>query len=99
VKKFIATHYIMEATPKSSKVNVDLSNTISEIITGKYKGAIIARNVDITIEAFNNYNPMFDERLGKFGSIELILPKDKMEIFLNLKTKILSESVQWLINN
>ena len=99
VKKFIATHYIMEATPKSSKVNVDLTNTISETITGKYKGVVIARNVDITIEAFNNYNPMFDERLGKFGSIELVLPKDKMEIFLNLKTKILSESVQWLINN
>lgn len=99
VKKFIATHYIMETAPPEVKSKVDLTNTISETITGKYKAVVIARNIEMEIEEFNKYNPQFEELLGKMGAFNLILPINKMEIFLQLKSKILSESVQMLISN
>lgn len=99
VKKFIATHYIMETNKEEIKNAFDTSNTSSQLLTGKYLAVVIARKIDMSLEDFNIYNPQFDERLGKNGKIDLYLPKEKMEKFMKIKREILSESVQMLINN
>ncbi|RYF86976.1 MAG: hypothetical protein EOO03_11155, partial [Chitinophagaceae bacterium] len=107
VKKFIATHYVMEAAggvPASSQfaegfasASISSSNpyekkltlTTAEMeqaerqnVSGKYNSLIIAKNISMDIAAFNRYNPGFDQSLGENGQYELILPGDKMQLFL-----------------
>ncbi len=117
VKKFIATHYIMEANggtgimagqtgalmeenpydnnPKLTAT--ELENAKKETISGKYNSTIIAKHVGMDITEFNKYNPLFDLRLGKNGQFDLLLPAEKMSIFLTERYTILNESVQLLL--
>lgn len=115
VKKFIATHYIMEANennaysgiPGSTEdypiennpklTEVELQNSSKQTISGKYNAKIIAQNIDMTLEEFNRYNPMFDIRLSRNGQYDLVLPEDKMNSFLANKYTILNESIQQLL--
>ncbi len=119
VKKFIATHYIMEgaggATPSAEfsggfAGGVDLSKkpvlTTAEMeqaetqsISGKYNSLIIAKNISMDITAFNRYNPGFDQQLQENGNYELILPGDKMQLFLANKYNILNECVQYYLGD
>lgn len=117
VKKFIATHYIMEANggtgilgkgaagsmeenpfdnnPKLSAT--ELENSRKETISGKYNSTVIAKYLSMDLPEFNKYNPLFDLRLGKTGQFDLLLPADKMDIFLANRYTILNESVQLLL--
>jgi membrane-bound lytic murein transglycosylase D len=122
VKKFIATHYIMETgnsggTLSETKFNYsnlsgsdnisstpDLSATekadIAEMqVSGRYKAAIIARNIDMDIKDFNRYNPGFDNMLAEGDNYNLQLPNDKMTLFIANKYPILNECVQQLLGN
>ncbi|RYG30177.1 MAG: hypothetical protein EOO01_37110, partial [Chitinophagaceae bacterium] len=102
VKKFIATHYVMEANGGTglltngsmagiednpydnnpSLTAVELENAQKQTISGKYNSTVIAKHLSMELSEFNKYNPMFDLRLGKNGQFDLLLPADKMEMFL-----------------
>ncbi|NOU37936.1 MAG: lytic transglycosylase domain-containing protein [Ferruginibacter sp.] len=121
VKKFIATHYIMEAggngninasntgyalntggkgsavNPYNNKPTItvqEMETASTETIAGKYSSVIIAKNIAVDILTFNRYNPLFDNQIAANGKYELILPEDKMQLFLANKYQILNECVQ-----
>ncbi len=130
VKKFIATHYIMEGAqssgsstafnagmgayngmgagaagisnpysnkPTLSTAEMELAET--QNISGKYNSVIIAKNLTMDIALFNRYNPQFDALLNANGQFEMILPADKMQLFLANKYQILNECVQMLLGD
>jgi membrane-bound lytic murein transglycosylase D len=127
VKKFIATHYIMETGGGNSNVSTNNGyalNTSSasgtavnpynnkptitvqemelaeiQTITGKYNSVIIAKNISMDIVGFNRYNPLFDNQIASNGKYELILPEDKMQLFLSIKYQILNECVQVMLGD
>lgn len=124
VKKFIATHYIMEATGAASSsafnagmtaysagkvtnpfgnkpvLSVDeMESAETQNISGKFNSVVIAKNIAMDIAAFNRYNPQFDEMLRNNGQYELVLPLDKMQVFLVNKYQILNECVQLLLGD
>ncbi|MEP6712563.1 MAG: lytic transglycosylase domain-containing protein [Ferruginibacter sp.] len=124
VKKFIATHYIMEGTnaspasaafstgygagaagisnPYDNKPTLstqEMEQAETETISGKYNSVIIAKNLSLDIALFNRYNPAFDNMLSANGQYELILPADKMQLFLATKYQILNECVQMLLED
>ncbi len=117
VKKFIATHYVMEthditSGEKSAFYNnthsnekkqvlsdVDRKNLTKQTITGKYTSVVIAKNLSIEISQFNLYNPDFDNTIIKDGKYELMLPEEKMKLFLNNKYQILSECIQMILDD
>ena len=119
VKKFIATHYIME-TGNGSKItngkadyanfgdNLSTDPNISESeksgmaalqVSGRYKAAIIAKNIDMSIKDFDRFNPGFDNMLASGADYNLQLPGDKMTLFVANKYPILNECVQQLLGN
>jgi membrane-bound lytic murein transglycosylase D len=128
VKKFIATHYIMEATGGMSNINVGVTTTYANntnngkkslnpynnkptisveemqqaetnMITGKYNSVVIAKNLSMNILAFNRYNPLFDKQIEANGKYEMILPEDKMQLFMATKYQILNECVNVLLGD
>lgn len=122
VKKFIATHYIMEgvngnnasaefaqgfagtgaANPYEKKTTLtvtEMEQAEKQNVSGKYNSLIIAKNISMDIAAFNRYNPGFDQSLMENGQYELILPGDKMQLFLANKYQILNECVQYMLGD
>jgi membrane-bound lytic murein transglycosylase D len=131
VKKFIATHYIMEAGAGMGNMNASSTSTTiayetntahvvkgmnpynnkptisvaemqmaeTQMITGKYNSVIIAKNLSMEILSFNRYNPLFDAQISANGKYELILPEDKMQLFMANKYQILNECVQVLLGD
>ncbi len=122
VKKFIATHYIMETdhsnvintnnsgffTPTGdgkpysgmpSLTSVEIDNSETQTISGKYNSAVMAKNLDFELVQFNRYNPQFDSKLSLNGQYDLRLPVDKMQLFLATKYQILNECVQLLLGD
>jgi membrane-bound lytic murein transglycosylase D len=114
VKKFIATHYLMEgqggittSTKNEAKnfvLNINLgkeeiADAKIEIISGRYNSLVIVKYITMDIAAFNKMNPNFDKLIADNGKYELRLPNDKMNIFLAKKFDILNESVQLLLKS
>lgn len=127
VKKFIATHYIMEgagsngssaafnagmttynggnagiSNPYNKKPTLsveEMEQAATQNISGKYNSVVIAKNLAMDIAQFNRYNPQFDNLLNTNGQFELILPADKMQLFLANKYQILNECVQLLLGD
>lgn len=121
VKKFIATHYIMETgnvgnnlqaanfdyqslKEGNALLNPDITaeedSTSNELaVSGRYKAAIIAKNLEMDIADFNRYNPGFDNMLATGASYSLKLPDDKMDLFVANKYPILNECVQQLLGD
>ncbi len=111
VKKFIATHYIMEgkggvttvvndgkqpAAPEFSPEKTD-PNIAVEPIVGKFSSVVMAKNLAIDLIYFNQLNPNFDAVLAGNAIFNLRLPKDKMQAFNANRYAILNESVQLLM--
>ncbi|HEU0065114.1 MAG TPA: lytic transglycosylase domain-containing protein [Flavisolibacter sp.] len=111
VKKFIATHYIMEGSgglttltrsetdnlvPTENK-GIHAADIGSTNVTGKYSSIAIIQITKIPIEAFNKLNPNFDKALADNGSYELQLPTDKMAIFEANKMQILEQSIRLML--
>jgi membrane-bound lytic murein transglycosylase D len=110
VKKFIATHYVMESNNNNlfvkndSKINNRLSsdqltNSLVISITGKYNKNIIVKHLKISTEAFDKYNPNFEVMISRDGTYPLRLSQEMMNKFLLDKQLILEESVHWLLYN
>ena len=103
VKKFIATHYIMEAgnAPATNSPNIILTSeqkkADSVFISGKYNSTIIAKNLSMSEFDFNSLNPDLNDNLSKGDSTILRLPDEKMKLFLANKYVILNESVNQLL--
>jgi membrane-bound lytic murein transglycosylase D len=111
VKKFIATHYIMEGEgglttltrAETDKLNLQMSPAIYDgslavqNISGKYQSKAIADNVQLSLSDFNKLNPNFDKQLSAKGDYDLHLPADKMELFKLNKVPILQQSVGILL--
>lgn len=113
VKKFIATHYIMEGeggittlTKKetdqfanTARMNAeDSANSKTQMITGRYNAAVISKHLSMDLATFNRINPNFDKLIATNGKYEMRLPIDKMTVFANKKYDILNESIQLLLN-
>lgn len=115
VKKFIATHYLMEgkggittATKEEAKNLLlskndfgkpDFSDAKIEVITGRYNSLVMSKYLSMDIVLFNRMNPDFDKLIADNGKYELRLPSDKMDIFLTRRFDILNESVQTLLKS
>lgn len=114
VKKFIATHYIMEtsnddgfnytklqAAGKTDSVGLNEDQKKAEVLTisGKYKAAIIAKGVGMTTDDFNRLNPNLDKVLSSGDSFDLRLPTEKMALFVANKYAILGECVQSILKD
>jgi membrane-bound lytic murein transglycosylase D len=114
VKKFIATHYIMEGqggittSTKNETKNLILTSNLEkeeiadakiQVISGRYNSLVIVKYITMDIAAFNKMNPDFDKLIADNGKYELRLPDNKMDIFLAKKFDILNESVQLLLKS
>jgi len=111
VKKFIATHYIMEGdggiTTLTKKETEELAlgtqaisdpNTSVISISGKYNSTAITQNIQMDFVEFNRLNPNFDKQLSANGSYDLHLPGDKMTLFQASKQQILEQSVRLILS-
>ncbi|GAB4094192.1 hypothetical protein GCM10028786_31190 [Flaviaesturariibacter terrae] len=108
VKKFIATHYIMEGdggvTTMTRNERADYAvqgstpvapaGVQTSLVTGKYSAAVIAQALGMDATTFNKLNPSFDKLLSQNGSYELRLPADKMQAFAEARNQILEQSVK-----
>lgn len=111
VKKFIATHFIMEGqggvttqtagamNQTDSRIDSALTaGTETREISGKYHSAVVTKTIGMDILEFNRLNPGFDSRVGATGYL-LRLPSDKMQLFAASRAQILNESVLFLMTN
>lgn len=112
VKKFIATHYIMEGDgglttltrKETDELGLNASQPVSDAnttvlnVSGKYNSTAIVQNTQMSIVDFDKLNPNFDKDLSANGSYNLRLPNDKMLLFQANKQQILEQSVQILLS-
>jgi len=111
VKKFIATHYIMEGDgglTTLTKKETDALSVLAPIVTdaalsvqnvsGKYNSMAISQVVGLDLIEFNRLNPNFDRQLSSSGNYDLRLPQDKMIIFQANKPQILDHSIRIMVN-
>ena len=76
---------------------VELNNSKTTAISGKFLAAVIARYTLMDEATFSRYNPDFDKIMdSNNNSYDLKLPSDKMGLFEANKYEILRESVQQL---
>ena len=115
VKRFIGTHYIFEGngglTTMTAAEILDLKNDIPNDnnsadgknmileVSGKFKAAIIAKNIGMPIADFNKLNPEFDKMMALGKSYNLKLPEEKIMAFANNKNPILGECLQSYLYN
>jgi membrane-bound lytic murein transglycosylase D len=110
VKKFIATHYIMEGeggvttlTKKEvdkilvNSANYNEADVNTMNISGKYNSLVISQFVKMDLAVFNQLNPNFDKNLSANGAIDLRLPTDKMLLFQANRPQILEQSIKLLL--
>jgi len=109
VKKFIATHYIMEGdgsvTTLTKKEAVDQillkenepSNLETIPVSGKFNSLIISQHIQMNIIEFNRLNPNFDKLLAANSSYGLRLPADKALLFQANKPQILQGSFKLML--
>lgn len=113
VKKFIATHYIMEGnaglttlTKKETQdlmnqqvgAGVDVAGTTTITVTGKYHSSAIIQVLGLDAVSFNQLNPNFDRLISANGSYLLRLPDEKMKDFQSNRNQILDQSIQARLN-
>jgi membrane-bound lytic murein transglycosylase D len=113
VKKFIATHYIMEGDggmttltqkERSEQLLNQTSNTTAEgveviSVSGKYNGMVIAQFLKMNMTEFSNLNPGFDKSLAANGTYNLRLPSDKALLFQAQKPQILEQSIRLMLSS
>jgi len=110
VKKFIATHYIMEGdgsvATQTKKETADQqflvkdnesSNLETIQVSGKYNSLVISQYIQMNIIEFNSLNPNFDKELAANSSYDLRLPSDKALLFQAYKPQILEGSIRLIL--
>lgn len=111
VKKFIATHFIMEngnqgdgTIYSQDAIAQNIPDSLkkglqSEMISGRFKASIIAKETGMELSTFTILNPQMENVLSAGASFKLQLPKEKMELFKQHKYEILNHSVDALLND
>lgn len=107
VKKFIATHYVMETentivgfqnrNNNRSVTGSIIENVKTESIKGKYISHIIVQELKISQKMFEQLNPDFDKQMRLYNQYNLTLPENIMLCFNESKSKIMNACVKWLI--
>lgn len=113
VKKFIATHYIMEGEggpttltkDETAKMLNDMAappvivdaSVAVQNITGKYYSLAITDILGMNPAEFKKLNPNFDKQLSARGNYDLRLPGDKMQQFKAARNQILQQSVGMML--
>jgi membrane-bound lytic murein transglycosylase D len=113
VKKFIATHYIMEGNgsvttlTKKERGNMIMSTPLATnapeadlemfTISGRYNSLVIAQFTRMDMNDFNKQNPGFDKQLAATGAYNLRLPADKLLLFQAYKPQILEQSMKLML--
>lgn len=106
VKKFIATHFIMEGKGGVTTMGAEdqeklglinpsselLKGTITQRITGKFLSSEIARITGLDLAHFHKLNPQFDQKVS-VEDVEMRLPESNMAIFQEKRLMILEASV------
>lgn len=114
VKKFIATHYIMEGRGGETTATATTAQKLAamkvvrdaatnqdlrvQTIEGRYNSKAIAKYLEMSLKEFSSLNPGMDQALASNRSYTLRLPNDKAELFLNKKNEMLNESIQMIIS-
>lgn len=110
VKKFIATHFVMENgnggegsifAKKQKEVEIPDSlkkDLTSLTISGRFLASVIAESVDLSQKEFDVLNPQMDNVLLTGSEFKLQLPAEKMKIFEEKRFDILNKSVQILLD-
>lgn len=111
VKKFIATHYIMEGEggtttlTRKEAVNEMMQQVVeadadAEVIpvSGKYHSLVIMQYLQMDKVRFDKLNPNFDKQLAANGTYDLRLPADKALEFLANKPQILEGSIKLMLS-
>lgn len=110
VKKFIATHFIMEEGNEGfgklygktgdelASVPDSIKNNLASVsISGRYRSNVIAKVLDIDQGLFDALNPQMDQVLSTGENFKMQLPAEKLAAFNNQKFEILGQSVQQLL--
>ncbi len=83
---------------KANQINEEEMNRSSTFsINGRFNSGVILKYIDMTMINFLRYNPNFDNEIALNGKYELRLPKEKMNLFVNNRYKILEESMQVIL--
>lgn len=111
VKKFIATHYIMEGDGSVTTLTKnevadhllsredDLPDFETIQVSGRYNSLVISQHIQMNILDFNRFNPHFDRQLAAGNSYDLRLPADKTILFKAHKPQILEGSLRLMLLN
>ena len=109
VKKFIATHYIMEGQgglptlTKGETENFQLSQPVTAApdsrysivsVSGRYSAQVIAQAIGMQPNEFSRLNPAFDRTLALGSAYDMRLPVDKVAAFQTAKPQILEQSIK-----
>jgi membrane-bound lytic murein transglycosylase D len=109
VKKFIATHYIMEGQgglttlTKGETDNFKLAQPVTALadakygvinVGGRYNAQVIAQLIGMDLSEFNRLNPGFDKSLALDNNYNMRLPVDKLPVFQAQKPQILEQSIR-----
>jgi membrane-bound lytic murein transglycosylase D len=109
VKKFIATHYIMEGQgglttlTKSETDNFKIAQPVTAVATdkysvinvgGRYNAQVIAQTIGMELSEFQRLNPGFEKSLAMGNNYDMRLPVDKTLVFQSQKPQILEQSIR-----
>jgi membrane-bound lytic murein transglycosylase D len=105
VKKFIATHYVMESGDPFKLIPVlqskDSLLTPSGlerfVVKGRYRPEILVHEIGMNMKDFNELNPAFQISLFTKGEAVLTLATDKMRLFHEKKAIILQKTIESLL--
>lgn len=67
-------------------------------IQGKYNSIVLANNLGMDINLFNQLNPAFDKMVSEEGGYEMMLPEAKMQQFNHQRYAILQQSIMALLS-
>jgi len=112
VKKFIATHYIMEGRGGVTTVTKEQALAMMPVvrdstlhqdvrvqtIAGRYNSKTVAKHLEMNLNDFTRLNPGMDQALATNRSYELKLPSEKAALFLSKKNDMLNESIQMIVS-
>ena len=87
-----------KSSPRTQLTYEEIAASDTLLISGKYKSKVIIKNLGIENTLFQKYNPDFDQIMIKKGQYEMILPAEKMKLFIQNRYVILNECVQITIN-
>ena len=104
VKKFIATHYVFEEAgnkgielPIEARKSIEIGGDYLQVpISGRYKLVAIAATLKMSLKQLDSLNPQMEKTLSLGKTFNLVLPKDRLEIFEAHKNEILQASIKAL---